>query len=52
MRCDVDYWSDKRAIIAALTKDGMRIYCFDLEEDKRYEIFDRSRRRYCRIEPR
>lgn len=39
---DVDYWVEKRALKAALTKDGKRIYGFDLEEDKRYEIFDRS----------
>ena len=42
-RADVEYWVERRALKPALTKDGKRIYGFDLDEDKRYEVFDRSR---------
>jgi hypothetical protein len=42
-RADVAYWVERRSLKAAFTKDGKRIYGFELDEAKRYEVFEQSR---------
>ncbi len=39
-RQDVEFWSQRRNLHAALSKSGKRIYGQDLEERRTYEVFD------------
>lgn len=40
-RSDIDHWVEKAELSKGFDKDGRRIYGWDLDESKRYEISDR-----------